>query len=203
MDTKILDNLLGAALFGKSRRAVLGLLYSHPDQAFYLRQIARFSGTGIGAVQRELKRLAESGIISREAVGNQVHFQANKACPIFRELRSLIIKTAGVSDIVKTALSPLAERICVAFIFGSMASGEPHSQSDVDLLIVGDVSLQETVTVLAPTQKSLGREVNPVIYSLIEFKEKLGNGHHFVTSVVKDDKIFLIGSEDELEAVGE
>lgn len=202
MDTDSRIDSLGAALFGKSRRAVLGLLYGHPDQAFYLRQIARATGTGIGAVQRELKQLTDAGILSREKVGNQVHFQANRACPVFAELKSLVIKTAGVADILKTALSALSDRIRIAFLFGSMASADGNADSDVDVMIVGEVSFKEAVEALAQTQEILGREVNPVVYGPDEFEKKRKEGHHFILSVLENPKIFLIGSEDDLGAVG-
>ncbi|MCF8079868.1 MAG: nucleotidyltransferase domain-containing protein [Desulfobacterales bacterium] len=202
MDTSSRIDGLGAALFGKSRRAVLGLLYGHPDQAFYLRQIARTTGTGIGAVQRELRQLTDAGILLREKIGNQVHFQANKDCPVFEELKSLVIKTAGVADILKAALSTLSDRIRVAFLFGSMASANGNADSDVDVMIVGDVSFKEAVEALAPTQDALGREVNPVVYGSDEFEKKRNEGHHFVLSVLESPKIFLIGSEDDLGALG-
>ena len=185
---------MGAALFGKSRRAVLGLLYGHPDQAFYLRQIARTTGTGIGAVQRELKQLTEAGILLRKKVGNQVHFQANRDCPVFAELKSLIIKTTGVADILKAALSSLSDRIRVAFLFGSAAIGDLKPESDVDVIIVGDASSLETVAALSPTQNKLAREVNPIVYSLEEFTKKLESGHDFLKRVLEGPKVFLIGS---------
>lgn len=203
MDTKVRIDGLGAALFGKSRRAVLGLLYGHPDRAFYLRQIARITGAGIGAVQRELKQLTEAGILLREKVGNQVHFQANIKCPVFAELKSLVIKTAGVADILKAALSALSDRIRVAFLFGSMASANGNADSDVDVMIVGDVSFKEAVEALAPAQDKLGREVNPVVYGPDEFEKKRKAGHHFTLRVLENEKIFLIGSEDDLGAVGD
>jgi len=196
------DNL-SATLFGKTRRAVLSLLYSHTDESFYLREIARAAGVGLGAVQREVKHLSDSGIISRTVRGNQVYYQANPHCPIFQELKDLVIKTAGVGDVLRAALAPLAGRIGVALIYGSLARGKESRASDVDLLVVGDVTFAEVVSALGDAQETLGREINPTVYPPDEFQSKLGEGHHFLTSVSKEPCIFLIGGEDELERLAQ
>jgi len=196
------DNL-SAALFGKTRRAVLSLLYSHTDEAFYLREIARAAGLGLGAVQREVKRLSETGIIRRTVRGHQVYYQADPGCPIFQELKSLVIKTVGVGDVLRAALAPLADRIVVALIYGSFARGDEQRGSDVDLLVVADVTFAEIVSALGGAQETLGREINPTVYPPTEFQSKLGEGHHFLTSVSKEPRIFLIGGEHELERLAQ
>ena len=196
------DNLTGA-LFGKTRRAVLALLYSHPDEEFYLRQMVRAAGTGLGATQREVKNLTNAGIIRRTMRGRQVYYQANPECPIFPELRSMLIKTAGVGDVLRTALAPLADRINIAFIYGSVARGKERRGSDVDVLVVGNVTFAEVGAALGRAQKILEREVNPTVYPLAEFKSKLAAKHHFIKSVMKDARIFLIGDEDELTRLAE
>lgn len=196
------DNL-SAALFGKTRRAVLSLLYSHTDEAFYLREIARAAGGGLGAVQREVKRLSETGIIRRTVRGHQVYYQADPGCPIFQELKSLVIKTVGVGDVLRAALAPLADRIIVALIYGSFARGDEQRGSDVDLLVVADVTFAEIVSALGEAQETLGREINPTVYPPTEFQSKLGEGHHFLTSVSKEPRIFLIGGEHELERLAQ
>lgn len=189
---------LNSALFGKTRRAVLALLYSHPDEAFYLRQLIRAAGVGQGAVQREVKRLSDAGIVRRTVRGHQVYYQADPRCPVFRELKSLVVKTAGVGDVLRAALAPLAERIRVAFIYGSLARGEARRASDVDLLVVGNVSFGNVVAALHVGQVALRREVNPTVYSPAEFQAKCAAHHHFLTTVLRNEKIFLIGDDREL-----
>lgn len=198
MGTIAFDNSLVATLFSKNRCAILALLFGHPDQAFYLRQIARTCGSGIGAIQRELKQLTEAGIIQRMARDKQVYFQANADCPVFEELKSLIIKTAGVADVLRFSLAPLSARITAAFIYGSVARTRQKRESDVDLVIIGQVNFAEVVKALAGAEEILGREVNPVVYSAEEFRAKISAGHHFLNSVVKKEKIFLIGDESDL-----
>jgi DNA-binding transcriptional ArsR family regulator len=128
---------LSSALFGKTRRSVLALLFTRPDESFYLREVVRRTGGGQGAVQRELDRLAQAGIVTKVTRGRQVYYQANRDCPINTELRGLMIKTAGLADILREALAPFAAQIELAFIYGSQASGTASGTSDVDLIMVG------------------------------------------------------------------
>ena len=202
MSTLAANSGLAAALFGQTRRLILSMLYGHPDEAYYLRQLARSTGAGLGAVQREIKRLAEAGILKRAVRGRQVFYQANPDCPLFNELKSLVVKTTGVADVVRTVLAPLTGGIKLAFIYGSLARLEQKSASDIDLMVVGGVSFGEVVSALATAQDTLAREVNPTVYSPAEFKAKLKGGHHFLTSVVRREKIFLIGDEHELARLG-
>lgn len=195
---------LSSALFGRARRAVLGLLFTHADESFYLREIARKLDLGLGAAQREVQRLWQAGILCRTARGREVFYQANPDCPIFKELRGLAIKTAGVFDVLKAALAPLAGRIDFALVYGSVARHEVQRHSDVDMLIVGAVSFAEVVAALGPAQETLGREINPAVYPRAEFYTKLAAGHHFLTSVVRGPMLPLIGELGELEGlVGE
>ena len=185
-------------LFGQTRRSVLALLYGHSDEAFYLRQIARRIGTSVGAVQREVRQLSDAGLIGRNAQGNQVLYRANAKSPVFRELKSLIIKTAGVRDVIAEALFPLRDRIRVAFVYGSIARQEEKAESDVDLMVVGRATFREVVTHLQAAQKKLGREVNPTVYSIAEFRRKRRAGNHFLTRVLESKKLFVLGDEREL-----
>jgi predicted nucleotidyltransferase len=189
------------ALFGKARSAVLGLLYGHPDESFYLRQIARAVGVGQGAVQRELKALEMTGLLRRTVRGRQVYFQANADSPVFPELERLIVKTTGIANVLRSALAPLADRVQVAFVYGSIARGEPLRASDVDVLIVGDVEFAEVVAALATAQKKVGREVNPSVYGRADFERKVSQRQHFLTALLGEPKIFLIGSQNELDAM--
>ncbi len=190
-------NKLGTTLFGKTRRAVLALLYGHPDESFYLRQLARITGVGMGSLQRELKQLSEAGIIQRSEIGRQAFFNANPDCPIYQELRNLIIKTFGVADVLRQALAELAEKIETAFIFGSMVSGEFNQSSDVDVMVIGGISFSDIVSALSPAQEILAREINPSVYPPAEFRKRLSEKQHFLKSVQKSPKIFLIGNENE------
>jgi len=191
------DNL-SETLFGKTRRAVFSLLYSHVDDAFYLREIVRAAGVGLGAVQRELKQLSDAGIIQRIVRGRQVYYQANPRCPVFAELKNLVVKTVGVGAALQAALAPLGGRINVAVIYGSIARSEEHRESDVDLLIVGKVTFTEIVSSLSEAQKTIGREINPTVYPPAEFRSKVAAGHHFLNTVLRGPMLFLIGDKREL-----
>jgi predicted nucleotidyltransferase len=162
-----------SVLFGRTRRAILALLYGHPDRSYYLREIVRATGLGLGPVQRELAQLAAVRIITRSDSGHQVYFRANTDSPIFTDLKNLITRTAGAADAIREALLPLEERIAFAFIFGSVARGDETQQSDVDVLVVGDVSFAEVVGALKDAQVRLEREVNPSVYPLEEFKRRV------------------------------
>jgi predicted nucleotidyltransferase len=192
-----IDSLSGT-LFGKTRRAILALLYGHSDDSFYLRQIVRTAGVGLGAAQRELKKLSKAGIILRKERGRQVYYQANPECPVYAELKNLVIKTVGVGDVLRTALVSLSDRIRVAFLFGSLVRGGERSSSDVDVMVVGDVTFSEVVSVLGRVQETIHREVNPLVYPPKEFQSKLAAEHHFLKKAMEGPKLFLIGDEDEL-----
>jgi len=193
---------IGEVLFGRTRRAVLALLYGHADEEFYLREIIRAAGAGQGAMQRELGLLVGAGLVLRRAHGRQVYFRANPENPIYKELRGLLLKTAGVADVLREALAPLAASISVAFVYGSVARGEERRASDVDLLVVGDASFAAVAQALAPAQRRLGREVNPTVFTPAEFKQKLTAGHHFLRSVTGREKLFLFGNEHDLRRLG-
>lgn len=203
MDTISGSDSVSAALFGKTKRAILALLFGHTDEAYYVREISRVAEVGLGAAQRELKRLSDAGIVRRTVRGHQVYYQANPDCPVFPELRGLVMKTAGGPDVLQAALAPLADRIRVACIYGSLATGAVQRGSDVDLLVVGDVAFGEIVAALGAAQEKLGREVNPTVYPLAEFQQKLAEGHHFLTRVVRGPKVFVIGDAHELARLAE
>lgn len=188
----------GVLLFGKTRRYVLAWLYGHPDERFYLRQLARQTGAAQGAMQRELNGLTRAGLVTRTVEGRQVYFQANRESPIFADLQQLLVKTAGATETIRTALTPLAGRIEVAFVYGSTARGALRRASDIDLLVVGHVSFSEIVSVLADAQQRLGRDINPTVYEGEEFARKVRDGHHFLTTILKEPKTFIIGSDYEL-----
>lgn len=187
---------LGSALFGKSRLTILCLLYLNADQRFYFRQIVNTTRLGMGAVQREVRLLSEIGLIRREREGRQVYYQANRECPIFEELKAILVKTAGLADVLRDRLAPLVDRCRVAFVFGSFAQGLDNAGSDVDVMVIGDVTFAAVSDTLGDLQTELRREVNPTVYSVPEFKEKISTP--FIASIMRKPKVFLIGDEDEL-----
>jgi predicted nucleotidyltransferase len=186
------------SLFGKTRQALLSLLYSRADEAHLQESLIQFAALGRGTVQRELAFLARAGVVRRTVRGRQVYFQANPESPIYAELRSLVVKTAGVADALRVALAPLAERIHVAFIYGSVAKGQERRASDVDVMLIGEVSFAEASDALGEAQKSIGREVNPSVYAAADFRAKLAAKHHFLRTVLEGEKIYLIGDDREL-----
>lgn len=192
------EDLSCSGLFGKTRQAVLALLYGRADSTFYTKQILDAVRIGRGTVQRELKNLTDASIIIREVQGRQVYYHANEKCPIFNELKNIVRKTFGVADVIKQSLASSARRIRVAFIFGSIATSTDDRRSDVDLMVVGRISFGDVVSLLGPAEEQLAREINPVVYPIAEFRRRVKEDHHFVKTVLEEGKIFVIGDEDEL-----
>lgn len=188
-------------LFGSTRRRVLAWLLGHADQAYYLRELARHIGGAVGAVQRELELLTACGLVRREVRGKQVYFQANHDAAIFPELRGLFAKTSGLVDILREALIPLADRVDAAFVFGSAARGELHAASDIDLMVIGETSFGDVIAVIQGAEKRLGRDVNPTVYSVDEFRGKLEAKHHFLATVLAEPKLFVLSDDDGLHSV--
>lgn len=193
-----IHNGLSDVLFGQIRGEVLGLLYGQADKSFYVRQIARHVNASVGAVQRELEKLAEVDLITRASVGNQVFYKVNQSNPVFAEMRALVNKTVGIFNVLHSALEQLANRVTIAFVYGSVARQEEKADSDIDLMIIGNVELDDILGRLSNVETRLSRTVNPTVYSVHEFKKKLGEGNHFLNAVVGSDKVFLIGNADEL-----
>jgi len=195
------SNVLSETLFGRTRGAVLSVLYGHVGKGFYLRQLARLTDIALGPVQREIRQLVEAGLVTRKTVGAQTLYSANQKSPVFREIKSLVNKTVGMRDILAAALDPLRERINLAFVYGSVARSRETENSDVDLMIVGKVDFDEVIAGLAGAEKTLNREVNPTVYSIREFGKKVrGN---FLKTVLADKKLFIIGDEDDLRELGQ
>ena len=189
---------LSSVLFKDYRRRVLGLLLMHPAETFHVREIARLTGTVAGTLNRELVKLAEAGVLVKKSVGNQVRYSANPDCPIIDELTSILRKTSGIVDVLAEALLPLAEKISAAFVFGSMASGKENTGSDVEVLIIGNVSFAEVVKAVYGTQESLRREVNPKVFSQEEWMHMLEVNDSFIKEVLSKPKLFIVGGENEL-----
>jgi len=197
-----MENLC-SGIFGKTRQAVLALLYGRADTSFYTKQMMDAVKIGHGTVQRELKNLTATGIIIREVQGRQVYYRANEKCPIFNELKSIVRKTFGVADVLRQSLTPGADKMQVAFIFGSIARSSEDRRSDIDLMVVGRITFGDVVSLLKPAEEKLGREVNPVVYPVAEFKKKVKEDRHFLRTVLEEEKIFVIGDEDELRKLVE
>jgi predicted nucleotidyltransferase/DNA-binding HxlR family transcriptional regulator len=187
-------------LLGQNRSAVLSALLLHPEDALHVRELARLTGTSPGSLHRDLRALAELGLLHRQEIGRQVHYQANKESPVFTELAGLLRKTAGLVDVLRSALNSLRDEIEFAFVYGSMATGEEHAHSDVDVMIVGTLGFGRAVQVLMPVQEQLRREVNPTVFSPSEFKLKLKDQDGFVAQVLRGPKLWLIG--DDLTVIG-
>lgn len=193
---------LADLLFGRTRGAVLALLYGRADQSFYTREIAREVGASVGAVQREVENLCKVGLILRKSVGSQVFYQANRDTPIFPEMWALVNKTIGIFGVLQSALRPLSKQIVAAFVYGSVARGQETAQSDVDVMVVGKATLDHVLSRLLTAERKIGRSINPTVYSVAEFKSKLAAGNHFLISVLNGRKVFLVGDEDDLRKVG-
>jgi predicted nucleotidyltransferase len=194
--------LLSSLLFTDYRRKVLGLLLLHPEQHYHQREIARLTATVSGTLSRELAKLVDGGLLLKEAVGNQMHYRANRQCPIFEELASILRKTSGLADVLGEVLLPLAGQLQSAFVFGSMASGKAHADSDIDLLLIGDTNFAELISVLYPLQETLGREINPKIYRRAEWQALIEQQGAFIQEVLHKPKVFIIGNEADLLSQG-
>lgn len=186
-------------LLGRYRRELLGVLLLRPDESFYIRQLARLTGIPAGSVNRELKLLTEAELITRAPSGNQVLYQANRASPIFEELAGIFRKTSGLAGVLKQLLQPLGKKVNLAFIFGSMAQGKAKAFSDIDLLVIGSVDFNKVVKQLIGASERLGREVNPVVMSAVDLKAKYDKGDRFVNRLVKEPKIFVTGTVNDLK----
>jgi predicted nucleotidyltransferase len=192
---------LGDALFGRVRQRVLALLFGRPDQSFYANEVIGWVGAGTGAVQRELARLQASGLVIVTRIGRQKHYQANRAAPIFEELRGIVLKTSGLRDVLREALAPLEHDIRAAFVFGSLARGLDAAGSDVDLMVISDeLTYAELFTSLEAAASQLSRPVNPTIYTWDDFKRRIDDQNPFVMKTVAQPRIWIIGNDDDLAA---
>ena len=193
---------LGEALFSKTQRQVLGLLFGNPNRSFYANEIVRYAGIGIGTVQRELEKLSGAGILTITKIGNQKHYQANRGSPIFEELYNIVVKTFGVSDVLRRALEVFVEDIRFAFIYGSVAKGTDHAGSDIDVMLVSQkLTYPDVMSVISHVESKLGRVVNPTLYKPSEFRKRIVTDSGFVRKVMEQPKIFLIGTEDDISPI--
>jgi predicted nucleotidyltransferase len=189
------------ALFAKVQQRVLGVLFGNPRRSFYANEVIALAQSGTGAVQRELRRLEASGLVTVTRVGNQKHYQANPGSPVFEELRALVLKTVGLADVLRTALAPVSRDIRAAFVYGSIAKGQDTAASDIDLMVISDrLTHAELFAAVEQATAQLGRKVAPTIYSSKELAKRLKQENAFVTRVLAQPKLWLIGDEREFPA---
>ncbi|WP_250657838.1 nucleotidyltransferase domain-containing protein [Alkalimarinus coralli] len=189
---------IGDALFTKAQQKLLALFFGLPEKDFYLNEVVRLADMGRGVISRELNKFTEAGLLVVRKQGNQNHYQANKASPIFDELVGIVKKTFGVANVLQTTLEPLLPALSKAFVYGSVAKGEDHADSDIDVMLVGeDLSYSEIMQLLEEAEAQLQRPINPTIYSPDEFDERLADNQSFLTKVMAQPKIDLLDLLDE------
>ena len=190
---------IGEALFPKIRRKVLALFILNPEKHFYFREAGRRLGDKPGSLLRELRSLTKAGILTMEPIGIQKFYRANTESPVFSELRSIAGRTFGVADVFRDVLRTQGkEQIDVAWIYGSIASGHDTSSSDIDLMVIGSLPFRELVSILKPIEENMQRPVNPTLYSTGEFKSKVRERNNFIDNVMGSEKLFIVGSKDDL-----
>jgi predicted nucleotidyltransferase len=195
------SSTMADALFPKVRQRVLAVLFGNPGRSFYANEVIALAQSGTGAVQRELLALSDAGLLSVTKQGNQKHYQANASAPVFSELRGLVLKTMGLAEVLKIALAPLLPQIELAFVYGSVAKQQDTAHSDIDVMIVSaSLGYGEVFGALESAATTLGRKVNPTLYAPAEIAKRISLDNAFVTRVLQQPKIWLIGSEEQLHA---
>ncbi|MCD6283323.1 nucleotidyltransferase domain-containing protein [bacterium] len=184
-------------LLPRARRAILAELFARPDERLHLRELERRTGLNAKGLMRELHSLTDAGILTAQRSGNRVYYRANPGCPIYAELRALVQKTADLAGVLKRALEPLAGRITLAYIYGSHATGEAGPQSDIDLMLVGELALSDIASPIAEAERQLSREISPTLYALDEYRRRARDEDGFVAKVHRGAKIILLGDADE------
>lgn len=192
---------LSDALFTATQQRVLACLFGEPGRRYSVSELIQTTGAGSGAVQRELARLAGSGLLAVEQIGNQKRYRANPASPIHDELAAIVQKTFGLADPLRIALAPLAPRIRAAFVFGSHAKRSDTAASDIDVMLISDaVEYPNVMAALHPLMERFGREINPTIYTPTELRKRIAARSSFITRVLQQPRLWLIGGEDDLRA---
>ncbi len=200
-DLQAAPTSLADALFTTTQQRVLALIFGQPGRSFYASELIERTGSGSGAVQRELKRLTSSGLVTVKRIGNQKHYQANPDSPVFEELRGLVRKTVALAEPIRAALAPLEDRINLALLYGSVAKGMDTATSDIDILIVADsITLEDIYAALALVEADLDRKINPTLYTPREYADRKASGNPFLARVLAGDHLVLIGNENEPSA---
>lgn len=185
------------ALFTRTQQKVFGLVFGQPTKSFYTNEIIKRTGMGVATIKRELEKLSRANIITKTKIGNQLHYQANTECPVYNELVSICRKTFGLADTIHDAIEVLKNKIAWAFIFGSIASGSDVNSSDIDLMIIGDVTYSETVEALYPVQEMVQRNINPKIYTAEEWRGLFEMENGFIIQVLEKPIINVLGDGHE------
>jgi predicted nucleotidyltransferase len=191
---------IASALFTSVQQRVLGILFGQPERRFQSAELIRLAGSGTGAVHRQLQRLVEAGLVAVTHAGNQKYYQAQKDASVYPELHGLIVKTVGIVEPLRAALAPVADRIDLAFVFGSVAKGNEHGASDLDLLLITDtLAYAEVYGALQRAERALGRTINPIVFTRAEWKRKRAKKDSFVARIRLQRRLFIIGTDDAAE----
>jgi len=190
-------SLLADILGSRVRTELFRLFFGMQSEPLHMREVERRTGFSHRPVQQDLNKLADLHLLNRKKSGNRVYFSANRSHPLYPDIRNVVLKTIGLADAIKAALSGTGIRM--AWVFGSVAAGTESDRSDVDLIVIGSISLRKLATLLAPVAEKTGREINPHVIAPAEWKERVRSGEHFVAATLKAPKLFIIGSEHELE----
>jgi predicted nucleotidyltransferase len=202
MGTNPVSSNLSRALFSRVQSRVLGIIFGQPDQEFQLTEIIARAGSGRGAVQRELEKLTEVGIVATAAYGNRKLYHANRASPVFNELHQLVLKTVGIVDPLREALAPYRQSIAFAFVYGSIAKGKDTAKSDIDVMIIGEgLVYSEVFSALQKAERILARPVNPNLMGVRDWVRRVKAKSPFVTKILSQPTLFVFGTEDELRAL--
>ena len=194
-------NKLSELLSSRTRAEIFRLLFGIAEEELHLREIQRRSGLNESTIRQELRKLVRLDLVKRRKDSNRVYYKAQKSSPLYPELRNLVLKTAGLTDVLREALDN--ERIHVAFVFGSVADGNEKAESDVDLFVIGELGLRAVSELLSGVAESIGREINPHVMSVTAFQKGIQTGEHFVSRVMESPKLFILGTKDDLDAMGQ
>lgn len=193
-------NMLSILLSSRARAEIFRLLFSGLEEELHVREIQRRSGLNDSTIRQELRKLAGLDLIRGRKDSNRIYYSAVKENPIYQDIQSLVIKTSGIVDILKASLQD--ERIKIAFLFGSIPKKEINAGSDADIMVIGEIGLRNLSSLLTGIPERISREVNPYVLNGVEFRKRLKNKEHFLSSVLRSPKIFVIGNEDDLNAMG-
>jgi DNA-binding transcriptional ArsR family regulator len=192
--------LLSEIVSSRARAEIFRVLFDGRGAEIHNRELERRSGLSESAVRRELGKLTRLDLVRRREDGNRVYYRANSEHPVYADIRGLVLKTAGLVEVLRDALT--AEAIRVAFVFGSVAAGQEDARSDVDLMVIGELGLRKVAGMFREVPAMIGREVNPYVLTVEEYRRRLGENDHFLTGVARGPKMFVIGAEDDLAAMG-
>ena len=194
--------MLNKLFSSKARVEILKLFLFNPDDSFYQRQISMLTRQSIRGVQREVEKLQSIGLIEKSAQGNRLYYRVNRNCSIFEDLKRILFKTTGIAEALKGKLVK-SDSIRIAFVYGSYAKGEESLSSDIDLLVIGNITLKELSRLLSKSKSEIGRETNYTVFKAGEFRKRIKQKDHFLNTVLKEKKLFIIGGEDELKTITE